>query len=163
MAARERTMTIFKRLRKDEKGQATVEFALTVVLLVLFIVGFLELVTLVYTYNVLADSAKEGVRYAIVHGANNATASGPASGAASSPPCTASSANVGEVQTAVKNYAGSSFHDISAMTINVCYFDGDNQASHRVQVTVHYPYQPFFGLGWPTVTVNAAAAARIAY
>ena len=156
-------MTIFKRLQKNEKGQATVEFALTVVLLMLFIVGFLELVTMVYTYNVLAGSAKEGVRYAMVHGSNNATPSGPTSGAAGSPPCTTSSANVGAVQTAVKNYAGVSFHDISAMTVNVCYFDGDNQASHRVQVAVHYPYQPFFGLGWPTVTVHAAAAARIAY
>jgi Flp pilus assembly protein TadG len=163
MAARKRPMTIFERLRTGEKGQATVEFALTVVLLVLFIVGFLELVTLVYTYNVLADSAKEGVRYAIVHGANNATASGPASGAASSPPCTTSSANVAEVKTAVRNYLKASFHDASAMTVNVCYFDGDNQASHRVQVAVSYAYQPFFGLGWPRVTVKAAAAARIAY
>ena len=156
-------MTILKRLQKNEKGQATVEFALTVVLLMLFIVGFLELVTMVYTYNVLAGSAKEGVRYAIVHGASNAAPSGPVAGAASSPPCTASSANVGAVQTAVKNYAKASFHDTSTMTVNVCYFDGDNQASHRVQVAVRYPYQPFFGLGWPSVTVKAAAAARIAY
>jgi len=28
---------------------------------------------------------------------------------------------------------------------------------------VRYPYQPFFGLGWPTVNVNAAAEGRIMF
>jgi len=30
-----------------------------------------------------------------------------------------------------------------------------------VQIVVSYPYQPAFGLGWPTITVNAAAEGRI--
>ena len=36
-----------------------------------------------------------------------------------------------------------------------------NGPPNRVQVVVAYPYEPFFGLGWPTVTVNAAAEGRI--
>ena len=49
------------------------------VFLVLLVVGFLELILVLHTYNVLADSAKEGVRYAIVHGSANIPApSGPA-------------------------------------------------------------------------------------
>ena len=36
-----------------------------------------------------------------------------------------------------------------------------NKTPNRVQVVVAYPYQPIFGLGWPTVTVNAAAEGRI--
>jgi len=57
--------------RPSARGQATVEFALVVVLLIVVILSMLELILLMHTYNVLADSAKEGVRYAIVHGANN--------------------------------------------------------------------------------------------
>src|SRR5207244_1435055 len=62
---------------KRERGQAQVEFALTIVFLMLLFVGFIELVMMIYAYNVLADSAKEGVRYAVVHGSLNANASGP--------------------------------------------------------------------------------------
>ncbi len=98
-------MNFLRSARRGEAGQAAVEFALTIVFLMLLIVGFVELIMMLHTYNVIADSAKEGVRYAIVHGA----------------------ANTG------------------------------------VGVTVSYVYQPFFGLGWPTVTVNAAAKGRIIF
>jgi Flp pilus assembly protein TadG len=148
---------------RDDKGQAAVEFALSAVFLVLFVVSLIEITMLVYTYIVLADSAKEGVRYAIVHGSNNVTPSGPTTGGTAAPPCTASSANVGNVQTAVTNYAGASLHDKTQVTVNVCYFDGDNLAPHRVAVAVSYAYQPFFGLGWPTVNVKAAAQGRIVF
>ena len=43
----------------------------------IMIIGSLEMIVLIYTYNVLADSAKEGVRYAVVHGSRNSTPSGP--------------------------------------------------------------------------------------
>jgi Flp pilus assembly protein TadG len=148
---------------RDDKGQAAVEFALSAVFLVLLVVSLIEITMLVYTYIVLADSAKEGVRYAIVHGSNNATPSGPTTGSTGAPPCTTSSANVTNVQTAVTNYAGASLHDKTQVTVKVCYFDGDNQAPHRVAVAVSYGYQPFFGLGWPTVNVKAAAQGRIVF
>src|SRR5206468_12425750 len=121
-------MIMPQRYAKREKGQAAVEFALMTVFLVVFVISLIEITMLVYTYIVLADSAKEGVRYAIVHGSQNVTASGPTAATASAPPCTASSTNVGNVQTAVTNYAGASLHDKTQMTVNVCYFDGDNQA-----------------------------------
>jgi len=149
--------------RNLERGQALAEFALTIVFVMLLLVAFLELIMMMYTYNVLADSAKEGVRYAIVHGGDTGVAAGPTSGGTNTPPCTTSDTNVGTVQTQVKNFAALSLHDTSAMTVNVCYFDGDNQPPHRVNVVVRYGYQPFFGLGWPTITVNAAAAGRIMY
>jgi len=152
---------------RNQRGQAAVEFALTVVFLMILVVAFIELIMLFYTYNVLADSAKEGVRYAIVHGSRNGSPSGPTSGGGPiTPPCTsanASTTNVTDVQNAVTTYTAMSLHDSTAMSINVCYFDGDNKAPHNVGVTVNYPYQPFFGLGWPTVTVNAAAQGRIMY
>jgi Flp pilus assembly protein TadG len=152
--------------RRGEKGQAAVEFALTIVFLMLLIVGFVELIMMLHTYNVMADAAKEGVRFAIVHGAANTGGSGPSTGSATTPPCTtlnATTTNVTSVKDAVKAYAQLSLHDVSNLTVNVCYFDGTNKNANRVGVAVSYPYQPFFGLGWPTVTVKAAAQGRIVF
>jgi len=56
------------------------------------------------------------------------------------------------------------------MTVTVNYNPGGNNGAVAcnkspclVRVTVSYPYQPFFGLGWPTVNVNAAAQGRIVF
>lgn len=143
---------------KKSRGQAQLEFILSILFLILTIFGTLELILFVYTYNVLADSAKEGVRYAVVHGTDSATCSGPGGNGVS---CSDSSGS--NVQTTVKQYAQYSFHDTSAMTIAVTYPDSSSAAPSRVQVQITYPYQPFFGLGWPTVTVKAAAAGRIVF
>jgi Flp pilus assembly protein TadG len=157
------------------RGQATVEFALVVVLLMVMILSMLELILLMHTYNVLADAAKEGVRYAEVHGQNNsnempagctpATCSCPCldiDGPAA-PPGTVP--GYGSGYGVVKTYAQYSLHDMSAMTVTVTYPDTANppanQAPNRVKVIVAYPFSPLFGMGWPTVTVNAAAEGRI--
>jgi len=144
--------------RKRAGGQAQVEFLLSVLFVILLIFGILELILLVYTYNVLADSAKEGVRYGIVHGTNSATCSGPGGGSVS---CADTGAT--NVQTAVTNYARYSLHDTTQMTVTVSYPDSSSAVPSRVQVQISYPYQPFFGLGWPSVTVRAAAAGRIVF
>jgi Flp pilus assembly protein TadG len=145
--------------RIGEQGQALVEFALTAVLTMLLIVGIIEMSMLIYTYSVVANAAKEGVRYAIVHGTHNSSPAGPTC------PCSAIDGVAGT--GVVKTYAQLSFHDTSAMTVTVTYPDTANppanQSPNRVQVQVSYPYQPFFGLGWPSVTVSANAEGRIAF
>jgi Flp pilus assembly protein TadG len=132
------------------------------IFILLLIVGFIEMVLFLHTYNVIADAAKEGIRYAIVHGADNTSASGPTC------PCSAIDGAAGT--GVVKTYAQYSLHDTSAMTVTANYNPSGangaaacNKALCLVRVTVSYPYQPFFGLGWPTVTVNAAADGRIVY
>jgi Flp pilus assembly protein TadG len=126
----------------------------------ILILGSLEMFVLIYTYSVLADAAKEGVRYAVVHGTGVGTAncSGPGGGGVT---CTDATAN--NVITKVTNYTSYSFHDSSAMTVTPTYQDGSSVPPNRVRVTVSYIYQPIFGLGWPTVTVNAAAEGRIVF
>ena len=64
--------------KKRQAGQAAVEFAFIIVFLVVFLLSFIEITALVYTYSVLADSAKEGVRYGVVHGTLSSTCNGPA-------------------------------------------------------------------------------------
>jgi len=162
--------TPLKALRSgSDCGQATVEFALVVIFLMALVLAFVELVMLIHTYNVLADSAKEGLRYAIVHGTQNSQPSGPTCPCAdidgpAAPPGTVP--GYGSGYGVVKTFAQYSLHDISTLTVAVSYPDTANapanKAPNRVQVVVQYPYRAFFGLGWPTVTVNAAAEGRIA-
>jgi Flp pilus assembly protein TadG len=140
------------------KGQAQVEFVLSILFVMLLIFGMLELILLLYTYNVLADSAKEGVRYGVVHGTESATCSGPGGGGVT---CTDSGA--ANVQSAVTNFAVYSLHSTATMVVTVTYPDSSSVAPGRLTVHVSYPYQPFFGLGWPIVTVNAAAEGRIIF
>jgi Flp pilus assembly protein TadG len=160
---RTRGKSSLKAVRRREGGQAIVEFALTVILLMLLMFAILELSIFIYTYSVLANAAKEGVRYAIVHGADNVSPSGPSSGSASSPPCTASSTNVTNVVNQTKSFAGFSALSTSNVNVFVCYLDGDNKLNSLVQVSVSYVYRPLFGFNWPSVTVYANSAGRIVF
>ena len=143
--------------KKRQAGQAAVEFALVMVFLVVFLLSFIEITALVYTYSVLADSAKEGVRYGVVHGTLSLTCNGPgAAGIA----CDGGAAGV---KDAVTTYAKGSLNNTTGMTVTPTYPDGSSTPSSRVRVVVSYAYQPLFGLGWPTVNVNAASEGRIAF
>lgn len=151
-------------------GQASVEFLLTVVFLMIFIFGLVELLMFAYTVSVLGDAAKEGVRVAVVHGADYTPASGqdgPSAGAGNTCP-NATSTTAPDVYNAVQNIAKASFHDVSGITINICYPDASNDAPNRVQVQVSYPFKPLLGVlpwsaSWRTVTLSTAAEGRIAY
>jgi Flp pilus assembly protein TadG len=157
----------FARESKPESGQALVEFAFVFMFWVIMVLAILEMVLFLHTYNVLADAAKEGVRYAIVHGTKNSIPCGPVTCAdvtgAAAPAGT--TPGYGSGFGVVKTFAQYSLHDTSGMTVTMNYPGGDatpaNKTPNRVQVVVAYPYQPFFGLSWPTVTVNASAEGRI--
>jgi len=122
-----------------------------------FLMSFVEITALVYTYSVLAASAKEGVRYGIVHGTLSTTCNGPGAAGIS---C---DAGAGGVKSAVTTFATGSLNNTAGMTVTPTYPDGVSTPSSRVRVVVSYNYQPLFGLGWPTVTVNAASEGRIAF
>jgi len=152
------------RTSKSSRGQASVEFLLSAVFLMTLILWAVQLVVAIYTYVILAEAAKEGVRYAIVHGSDISSSSGPTSGSACTPDattalcsCTSDDSNVSSVEDAVINYA--SYLDRS--NINVCYLDGKNAAPSRVQVTVSYPLSSMFTLGWTPPTIHASAVGRI--
>jgi len=150
--------------RPREKGQALVEFALTILPLFIIIIIFLEMVMLLYTYSTVADAAKEGVRYAIVHGTGNATCDGPGTATI------ACDGTANKTKQRVASFAGLSLHSIPTSSVTVDYnpdtangANACNTSGCAVRVSVSYAYQPFFGLGWPTLTVNAAAQGRIMY
>jgi Flp pilus assembly protein TadG len=171
-------------IHASESGQAMVEFMLVISVVFILFVSMLQTMILMHSYNTLADAAKEGVRYAIVHGSGLTTAScsGPGNPFVT-PKLTCTDSTGTNVQTAVTNFAGLSLQSVPASEVTVCY-DPDSTKSPPtctngantnntafgaacsapgclVRVTVSHSYTPLFGLGWPTITLNAAADGRI--
>jgi hypothetical protein len=144
-----------------------IEFLLSMMTVLFVLFWMWEGVMVVYTYNVLSDAAKEGLRYAIVHGPGNSNCSGPApSGSGACPD--ASATNVVNI---VKDYASYSFHDLSAVTagctalaanqICVSYPDGTNAPPNRVRVVVNYNFVPYIRLPWAAPHIVAVAEGRM--
>jgi hypothetical protein len=144
------------RVVREEAGAMLIEFALSV--WTLFLVTFLifEFCMLLYTYSVLGDAAREGVRYAIAHGTDSSLCSGPGPG------CSDSSGN--NVVNVVKGYTAVSFHDMSGMTVTPNWPDGTSTPSSRVVVTISYPYISYFSLpGFLSPSMHVTAEGRIVF
>jgi Flp pilus assembly protein TadG len=150
-------MNIFaRRCRKSQRGAAQIEFALSILLVCILIFSIIEMMSIVYTYAVLSDAAKEGVRYAIVHGSNSSSPCGPTS----NPPA---------VVNTVTDYAKLSLHDISAISVAVTYLPdtaggtATNKPPNLVAVNVTYSYIPYIPLPWGSPTISTTAQGRIVY
>jgi hypothetical protein len=141
-----------------DTGAIQIEFILSILTVLFVMLGIWELVMVVHTMNVLSDAAKEGVRYAIVHGGGSADCSGP------NPPssCTNPDPAGNNVADLVKDYAKYSFLDISALVVTVTYPDGSDVAPNRVRVEVQYDFVPFTALPIRP-RLRAAAEGRIVY
>ncbi len=59
------------------RGQALAEFALVAPLFFLMLFAIIEAGRFMFYYEMINNAAREGARYAIVHGGNSATPSGP--------------------------------------------------------------------------------------
>ena len=57
-----------RRQSSDESGATMVEFALSAIVLFIFIFGILDMSLAVYGYHYASEAAREGTRYAIVRG-----------------------------------------------------------------------------------------------
>src|SRR5437870_12640767 len=124
---------------QGQRGQALIESLLMLVVIITVVLWVFELGWLMYTYSVLADAANEGVRYAIVHSGGDATGT----------------------QTTVKTFAGTSLHNVSAMSIAVTFPDGSAAPPNRVRVTVTYTYVPYLSKFINTPTMHAYAEGRM--
>jgi Flp pilus assembly protein TadG len=141
-------------LIRDELGSMLIEFSLSV--WTLFLVTFLifEFCMTVYTYSVLGNAAREGVRYAIVHGSDSATCSGPG----------CSDTLGSNITSVVKGYTSVTFHDMTGMTVTPSWPDGTSSPASRVVVTVSYPYVPYVTLpGFSPPSMQVTAEGRIVF
>jgi hypothetical protein len=153
------------KLEMRQRGQAAIEFLFTVLFVMLFVLGFLELVMLLFSYNVLADSAKEGVRFAIVHGTASTSCNGPGDPLDLTIVCDNTNAGV---KNAVTRYANHSGQVITNAQITVTYANPAGGAicsrpGCSVEVQVAHLYRPLFGLGWPTVTMHATSEGVVTF
>jgi Flp pilus assembly protein TadG len=144
--------------RGKDRGAVQIEFILSILVILFIIFAMWELIMIVHTMNVLSDAAKEGVRYAIVHGSHNTNCSGPAA----PPECTSPDATGTRVAAVVLDYAKYSLHDVSAITVSVNYPDSCSIPPCRVRVAVAYDFVPYTALNLRP-TLHAAAEGRIVF
>ena len=144
------------RFTRADHGTALLEFTLSVWTLLAVVFLIFEFCMSVYTYSVLSNAAREGIRYAVVHGTDSGRCSGPSSGCGDS---------TGSNITAVVNsYAAVSFHDISGMTVTPFWPDGTSTPASRVIVTITYPYIPYLQVpGFNAPTMKVTAEGRIVF
>ena len=124
------------RRARGQAGQALVEFALVAFLTIIMLLFVVETARMVLIYTAVADSAREGVRYAIVHGSTRPT--GTAQYDASGP------GNTAQVLAVVNNFAGSAPLSLSLLAgnVTVTYPNSSNAPGQPVNVKVVYPYNP---------------------
>jgi hypothetical protein len=118
---------------RDEGAQSLVEFALTLPIFLLLVTGIFDVGRAVWQENSLAYAAREGTRYAIVHGSAGSPAAGPCTNCLN--PVVNNLAYV--VDAVTSNAVG--VYDID---VTIDYPDGDNQRNHRVTVDATAPFTP---------------------
>lgn len=120
---------------RSDRASAIVEFSFVVFMLVMVILAVVEMGRMLLVYNTVANAARAGARYAIVHG-NTRSGSGvdAPSGPGGNPP---------EVVTVVTNFASAGPLDTSKLVITVTYPNGTNAVGSPVTVKAVYPYDPF--------------------
>lgn len=64
-------MRAVRRFGKDSAGQTLIEFALVLPVFLLVLTGLMDVARAVWQVNTLAYAAREGTRYAIVHGSGH--------------------------------------------------------------------------------------------
>ena len=140
--------------RRD--GQALVEFSIVAVMTVITLLFIVEMGRMLLVYTTVANAARAGVRYAIVHGSTRAvgSATNDASGPASNPT---------QVVTVVKNFAGLGALTTSRLVISVTYPGGSNAPGQSVNITVVYPYDPLTTYFSNTLRLGSAAQGVILF
>jgi Flp pilus assembly protein TadG len=118
-----------------QRGSTLIEFSIVSLLLFTVVFATIEFNRMLLIYTAVANAARAGARYAIVHGSSR---TGTGVDAASGP-----GANPSQVVTVVQTYAGASPLNPSRLTIHVTYPNSSNAPGNLVRVAVTYAYDPF--------------------
>jgi hypothetical protein len=110
--------------RRDARGQTLVEMALILPIFVLVLVSIFDLGHVVWSNNSLANAAREGVRFAIVHGGSetNPCPVGPPAGSAVIPAPSTGCPYPAPSKQAIKNIASDWARNAgTSINVYVCY------------------------------------------
>lgn len=140
-------------LRRMGSGQALAEFTLVAPIFLLLLFAIIEFGWYVYQVQVLNEAAREGSRYAIVHGSTSLCPSGPMPGHEANwcdPTGT-------KVQAAVRSHAVGI--NPSALSFPTLSWDPDNGRGSLFSLVVQTTFQPLIPLvPLPTITVQGASS-----
>ena len=143
-------------LRRGERGQGLLEFALAGLGLFMLILGTIDVGRAVWNYNTLAQATREGTRYAIVHGVHSSDPSGP--GSSYYTPPNQDTKVTERVQTFAKGL------DPALLTVEAEWPDGTNEVNQRIRVTSRYTYEPMFDfLGIASFDITSSSTMSIAH
>ena len=157
-----------KRCVREDHGQSLIEGALSMLVVLMFVFGVIELSMAMYNFHYLANSAHEAARYAIVRGSSWGTpcdSNGTVGSGYGSSQCTASTTDIANYVTN-RGYPGIS---IAANNVCVQYYSSvpsksstncttssgtlSNDPGDVVEVRIRVPYQIALP-GLPTYTWN---------
>jgi Flp pilus assembly protein TadG len=119
-------VSLFRRFHRNEGAQSLVEFALVLPIFLLLITGLFDFARAVWQENTLSYAAREGTRWAIVHGSGSAAPVGPANPAEPNITAVVRNASVG----------------VAAVTVTTGWPDGGNVRGQRVSVDAIAPFVP---------------------
>jgi Flp pilus assembly protein TadG len=143
--------------RRDDDGMALVEFALMLPVVVILIVGLFDAALAVWQSNTLVAAAREGTRYAIVHGSSSASRVGPGSASFTAPD------QDSVVTGIVRSYATG----VASVSVASTWPDGNADRGSRVSVVATASYTPVlsqvFTGGGLRVTLRGASQQVIHY
>lgn len=123
-------------LGRDESGESMISIALSLTVMFAFTFGIMEVGLAMYSREMISEMAREGMRYASLHGSTCKTSPGGAS-------CTLTAA---QIKTYIQ---GLNYPNLAGGTINVgtpTFPDTTQNVGNRVSVTITYtlPYNiPF--------------------
>ena len=126
------------------RGTALVEFSFVALLLFMVLFGMFEIDRMVLVSTALADSTRAGVRYAIVHGSDNAV-------------------TTDQVKTVNKNYASTGILNTANLNFPTLTYTPNNQPGSKVDITVTYQYDPFTSYFPLSVTLSSTSQGIITY
>ena len=132
-------------------GQTLVEFTVVTLMMVVILLFVVEMGRALLVYTTVANAARAGVRYAIVHGSSRTD--GSASGTGSTT----------QVVTVVKNFASAGLLTTSLLVINVTYPNASNAPGKSVNITVVYPYDPLTTYFSKTLRFGSASQGIIVF
>ena len=117
------------------RGQTLVEFSVVAVLTVIMLLFVVEIGRMLLVYTTVANAARAGVRYAVVHGSTRTAGSTVDSAAGPG-------ADPTQVVTVVKNFASGGLLTTSRLVVHVTYPGASNNPGQLVTITAVYPYDP---------------------
>jgi len=139
-----------------QAGQTIIEFAVVVLMTVIMLLFVVEMGRMVLVYTTVANAARAGVRYAVVHGSSRAV--GSTANSASGP-----TSNPAQVLTVISNFASAGLLTTSLLVVTVTYPNASNAPGQPVNITVVYPYDPLTTYFSKTVRLGSAAQGIIVF